>query len=190
MLREYVSMHFSGAPVVPDLLTDESYLQPYDGSGSGSGSSKVNRFFSVPRGDPSRLYVEREDPNLTYLMTHPQFGATRAIAGTYTCLAVGENSNTSQDITLQLSGNSVLQHSIVRYLYTSISFYSTQSQKCNQSENFSGRRFGCDQVKCTRVILYIPRNTGMMRFFMYNLSTCPCCACTFYYTVVGRHHLK
>lgn len=113
MLREYISMHFSGAPVVPDLLTDESYLQPYDGSGSGSGSSKVNRFFSVPRGDPSRLYVEREDPNLTYLMTHPQFGATRAIAGTYTCLAVGENSNTSQDITVQLSGNSVLQHSIV-----------------------------------------------------------------------------
>ena len=133
--HEYINIHFSGAPVVP-LLIDEDYLQPHDdedylqshdGSGSGIDSSKVNRFFSVRRRDPSQLYMESEGPNVAYLVTHPQFGATRAVAGTYTCLAVGKNSNTSQDITVQLSGNSVLQNSTVSdgiCLYI-ITFYST-----------------------------------------------------------------
>ena len=84
------------------------------GSGSGASSSAGSNTdstddsrpngFIFTQGHPTRLYVEREAPNIAYLITHPFFGATLDVAGTYTCVAVGKYVNTTKELVVEVLG--------------------------------------------------------------------------------------
>ena len=60
--------------------------------------------FILTQEDPTRLYVEREAPNIANLITHPLFGATLDVAGTYTCVAIGNFVNTTKEVIVEVFG--------------------------------------------------------------------------------------
>ena len=97
-------------PVVPDLSTgdkdgfNETGSGSVSGFGPDSGPGSIPSAFILTQGDPTRLYVEREAVYVAYLVTHPIFGSTQEVAGTYTCVAVGEYSNATKEILVDVIG--------------------------------------------------------------------------------------
>ena len=54
--------------------------------------------------DPAHLYHVRESENVAYLVTHPLYGAVQQVGGEYTCLAVNDYGNFTEDISLHVTG--------------------------------------------------------------------------------------
>ena len=103
------SSFISVVPKVPNSLVndDEELLTPSESeSGSGldpcSGSRSGGLVFSVV--NSTQLYFEQEAPNIVHLITHPLSGSTHDVAGTYTCMAVGEHFNASKELSIEVLG--------------------------------------------------------------------------------------
>ena len=89
--------------VVPDVVIGEKNSS-FNRSDFGSDPGSRPSGFILTQGDPTQLYVEREAPNIANLVTHPFFGATLGVAGTYTCVAIGKYVNTTKELILEVLG--------------------------------------------------------------------------------------
>ena len=70
-------------------------------SGSG-GPVPIQRLdFSA---DPTRLYSLQESESAVNLVTHPDYGVVLPVGGEYTCLAVNQFGNVTQDINVNIRG--------------------------------------------------------------------------------------
>jgi len=70
-------------------------------SGSG-GPVPIQRLdFSA---DPTRLYSSQESESAVSLVTHPDYGVVLPVGGEYTCLAVNQFGNFTQDINVNIRG--------------------------------------------------------------------------------------
>lgn len=79
---------------------------------SGGQSEAAEAIFPIESGDglslfiadPTNLYQVRESEDVVYLVTHPQYGAVQQVGGKYTCLAVNEYGNFTEDISVNITG--------------------------------------------------------------------------------------
>ena len=84
--------------VVPDLSTGDK-----DGL-NDTGPGSIPSSFILTQGDPTHLYVDRVAVYDAYLVTYPIFGSMREVAGTYTCVAIGEYFNATKEILVDVIG--------------------------------------------------------------------------------------
>ena len=97
-------------------------------SGSG-GPVPIQRLdFSA---DPTRLYSSQESESAVGLVTHPDYGVVLPVGGEYTCLAVNQFGNFTQDINVNIRGEFV-------FFYEEVPTTSICSQMCNCSRTSKG----------------------------------------------------